>query len=83
MTECMTLPMSVWWLLKFRYAHGLACWDAYEQTPRWRRICKRLLELFSFTGKNIVQYTPQLLRGDYYLQNWALDMLRPLASIWA
>ncbi|MBN2109294.1 MAG: glycosyltransferase family 2 protein [Deltaproteobacteria bacterium] len=74
--------MTVRWLLKSAYRHGLACWDAYEQRPLWRRVFKRFLELGSFTFKNIFIYTPRLARHDYYFQNWIIDMLKPLSLNW-
>lgn len=74
--------MSVWWLLKSAYAHGAACWDAYEQRPLWRRVFKRFLELGYFTFKNIFIYTPRLARRDYYIQNWIIDMVKPLSLNW-
>jgi len=74
--------MSVWWLLKSAYAHGAACWDAYEQRPLWRRVLKRFLELGSFTFKSIFIYTPRLAGHDYYIQNWIIDILKPLSLNW-
>jgi glycosyltransferase involved in cell wall biosynthesis len=79
----MPLPkMTVRWMLKSAYRHGLACWDAYEQRPLWRRVFKRFLELGSFTFKNIFIYTPRLARHDYYIQNWIIDMVKPLSLNW-
>lgn len=74
--------MTVRWWLKSAYCHGVAMWDAYEQSPKWRRVFKRFLELFYFSCRDSLRYTPQLRQGDYYLQNWLVDVVGPLALNW-
>jgi len=71
--------MTVRWLLKSAYAHGAACWDAYDQSPKWRRVFKRFVELGYFFLKNAFIYTPRLFCRGYYIQNWIIDTIRPLS----
>ncbi len=40
-----TYKLSLWWLIKAEYYHGLAFWAAYGEMVSWRRIIKRALEL--------------------------------------
>jgi glycosyltransferase involved in cell wall biosynthesis len=72
--------LSLRWLVKAEYCHGLAFWAAYGEKVSWRRIVKRSIELLIFPLTKGRKLTPRLWREkDYYIQNWAFDMAQPLA----
>jgi glucosyl-dolichyl phosphate glucuronosyltransferase len=76
-----TYKLSLWWLVKAEYYHGLAFWAAYGEMVSWRRIIKRAFELLIFPCTKSRIFTPRLwCESDYYIQNWAFDMAQPLAE---
>jgi hypothetical protein len=72
--------LSLWWLVKAEYCHGLA-WSAYGDKASWQLIMKKSFDLLiSPLKKRSRKFTLQLWsERDYYIQNWAFDMAQPLA----
>lgn len=71
--------LNPWWHVKSKYMIGKQLWDTLNLDSSGigiKYLLKNALRLFWHDTK---QYTPLLLKQNYYWQNWILDVLAPFA----
>jgi glycosyltransferase involved in cell wall biosynthesis len=68
---------SLLWFFKSAYSSGRDSWEAFDIKPLFLDIIKNIMGIgFDFI-RNIINYTPKLSHGEYYIQNWCIDIFCP------
>lgn len=72
--------MNPLWLLKFQYSTHRDTVIIDETMPTWRHFVDIIWNACRFATKSIIVSTYCLMRDDYYIQNWFIDIFQPLAG---
>ena len=71
--------LTPFWFIRSAFAHGRDSWLIFEYDINLFRMFKILCDMGYNLIKNLLCCTPKLCRQDYYIQNWIIDVMRPLA----
>jgi glucosyl-dolichyl phosphate glucuronosyltransferase len=69
--------VSIFWFFKSSYINGRDAWNTFEIKPSLSKIYKGFISIWYYLGKNILNCTPKLIRNDYYIQNWCIEVIIP------
>ncbi len=76
----MAEKLSVDWFFQSYFAAGRDAVLGGQTPPGIRSAAAQLLLGLAVMSKDLLLQTPQLLRADYYLENWVIDVFRKLAK---
>ncbi len=76
----MAQKLSVDWFFRSYFAAGRDAVLGGQTAPGVRSAATQLLLGVAVMGKDLILRSPQLLRPDYYLENWVIDVFRKLAK---
>jgi len=72
--------LSPWWFVRSAYARSRDWETAQDIKPRLGRLLLTIRSLLHDLLYNLISKTPSLKRSDYFIQNWIVDVLAPIAS---
>lgn len=70
--------LKLGWFMRSSYANGLDDWNTFAKTIDWPSVLRIVPRSAVYLIRNLVRFTPKLRHRDYYVQNWAIDVLAPL-----
>ena len=76
----MPRKLTVDWFFVSYFAAGRDAVLGGQVAPGWRSVPKQLLIGTGVLIKDLIRCTPKLIRQDYYLENWLIDVFRKAAK---
>ena len=71
--------LSPVWFVRSSFAVGRDYWDAFDLKVEKKYVFVVIISGIYHFSLALYKYTPQLLKHDYFIQNWFIDVFRPLA----
>lgn len=71
--------LSSVWFVRSSFAVGRDYWDAFDLKVEKKYIFMTITSGIYYFSLALYKSTPQLLKHDYFIQNWFIDVFRPLA----
>jgi glycosyltransferase involved in cell wall biosynthesis len=70
--------LSPFWFARSAYANGRDSWCIFCRRKTWLAVFIVANACPCFFLINLFKYTPKLILEDYYIQNWFIDVFRPI-----